>query len=95
VDTQEDCRPKPGSNNESPDQVAKANETKAMTMNMLWGLLIAFVLGVIYWVFTKYYNNGNAGNGNAGNGNAGNGNAGNSNAGNGNAGNGNQTLIDN
>ena len=60
VDT-EDCSQKNGSNNESP--VDKANETKAITMNMLWGLLIAFVLGVIYWVFTKYYNPGNGGTG--------------------------------
>lgn len=66
VDTQEDCGQKNESNIELPDQLAKTN---AITMNVLWGLLIAFVLWVIYWLFTKYYNTGNAGNGNAGNGN--------------------------
>jgi ABC-type uncharacterized transport system permease subunit len=66
VDTQEDCGQKNESNNELPDQLAKTN---AITMNVLWGLLIAFVLWVIYWLFTKYYNTGNTGNGNAGNGN--------------------------
>ncbi len=57
VDT-EDCDQKNGSNIESPDQAAKANETKALTMNMLWGLLIAFVVGLIYWLFTKYNGTG-------------------------------------
>ena len=66
VDTQEDCGQKNESNIELPDQLAKTN---AITMNVLWGLLIAFVLWVIYWLFTKYYNTGNTGNGNAGNGN--------------------------
>ena len=61
VDTQEDCGQKNESNIELPDQLAKTN---AITMNVLWGLLIAFVLWVIYWLFTKYYNTGNAGNGN-------------------------------
>lgn len=83
VDTQEDCGQKNGSNNESPDQLAKANETKALTMNMLWGLLIAFGLGGIYWVFTKYYKPGNGTDTGTDTGNAGNGNA-----------DGYQTLID-
>jgi hypothetical protein len=66
VDTQEDCDPKNKSNVASPDQVAKANETKTITLNMLWGLLIAFVLGVIYWLFTKYYKPGNSAGNSAG-----------------------------
>ena len=66
VDTQEDCGQKNVSTNESPDQVAKANETKTMTLNMLWGLLIAFVLGVIYWLFTKYYKPANSAGNSAG-----------------------------
>ena len=57
VDT-EDCDQKNGSNIESPGQAAKASETKALTMNMLWGLLIAFVVGLIYWLFTKYNGTG-------------------------------------
>jgi carbonic anhydrase len=58
VDT-EDCDQKYGSKStESPGQAAKANETKALTMNMLWGLLIAFVVGLIYWVFSMYNGTG-------------------------------------
>jgi hypothetical protein len=58
VDT-EDCDQKYGSKStESPGQAAKANETKALTMNMLWGLLIAFGVGLIYWVFSMYNGTG-------------------------------------
>jgi carbonic anhydrase len=55
----EDCDQKYGSKStESPGQAAKANETKALTMNMMWGLLIAFVVGLIYWMFSMYNGTG-------------------------------------
>lgn len=56
VDT-DDCDQKNGSKNESKDQVIKSNETTALTMNTLWGFLIAFVVGLIYWAFTTYKEN--------------------------------------
>ena len=39
----------------------KASDTKAIftTVNMLWGLLISFVLWLIYWIFTRSKNGGN------------------------------------
>ena len=56
VDT-EDCDQKNGSKNESKFQMSKANETTALTMNTLWGLLIEFVVGLIYCAFTIYKEN--------------------------------------
>lgn len=40
---------------------SKASDTKAIftTVNMLWGLLISFVLWLIYWIFTRSKNGGN------------------------------------
>lgn len=53
VDT-EDCDQKNGSNTGLQSQLSDAYKTKALTTNVLWGILIAFVVGVIYWVFTRY-----------------------------------------
>ena len=50
VDT-EDCDQKNESKNVSQPQ---ATATKVPTMNMLWGLLIVFVIWLIYWGFTMY-----------------------------------------
>jgi carbonic anhydrase len=52
------------SNADSQSQLSKAYETKAITTNVLWGLLIAFVVWMIYWVFTTYSGRGNS-NGNS------------------------------
>jgi carbonic anhydrase len=52
----EDC-PQENKSNESKEsayQMDKAYERKALTMNMLWGLLIVFVVGLIYWMFSMY-----------------------------------------
>lgn len=40
---------------------SKASDSKAIftTVNMLWGLLISFVLWLIYWIFTRSKNGGN------------------------------------
>lgn len=54
VDT-EDCDQKSGS--KTQPQTSDASKTKALTTNVLWGVLIALVGGLIYWVFTRY--NGN------------------------------------
>jgi carbonic anhydrase len=59
VDTEDCDDPNNGSKNVSQYQVSKANETKALTMNVLWGLLIAIGLWLIYWVFTMHNGNGN------------------------------------
>ena len=54
VDTEDCDQQTNGGYSYNRNQISKANETKTLTTNILWGLLIAIVLGLIYWGFTMY-----------------------------------------
>lgn len=43
-----------------------SDNTSFIGLNVLWGLLITCVLGLIYWIFTKSKNGGNGGGGSMG-----------------------------